>query len=98
MSEAEVKAQELDFEVRWYRFELGHSSADEYSGVYWKHLSIQSVTQGDSACSIEDEEWETYNKTCAAGYNRVPLYFTSWALPDTTLQEEQYKAIIIYKG
>jgi hypothetical protein len=27
---------DLDYEIRWYRYELGHSSADEYSGVYWK--------------------------------------------------------------
>jgi hypothetical protein len=33
------KNDDLDYEVYWYRYELGHKSVDEYSGVYWKHLS-----------------------------------------------------------
>ena len=26
------------YEIRWYRYELGASSADEYSGVYWEKI------------------------------------------------------------
>jgi len=33
----------LDYEIRWYRYKLGASSADEYSGVYWSLLSRQWV-------------------------------------------------------
>lgn len=28
----------LDYEIRWYRYELGIQSADEYSGVYWEKV------------------------------------------------------------
>lgn len=29
-----------DWEIRWYRFNMGAPSADEYSGVYWERLPI----------------------------------------------------------
>ena len=32
-----------DYDIRWYRYELGAPSADEYSGVYW-----ESVDDGNS--------------------------------------------------
>ena len=89
---------DLDYEVRWYRYQLGHSSADEYSGVYWKNLSKQEVIQGTSAYNILDEDWEIYNKTCTVGYRRDPGFFSTWMIPDTTLQEEQIKAVLIYKN
>lgn len=28
-----------NLELRWYRYNLGESAADEYSGVYWTHLT-----------------------------------------------------------
>ena len=28
----------LEYEIRWYRYELGIQSADEYSGVYWEKV------------------------------------------------------------
>lgn len=28
-----------DYEIRWYRFKIGASSADEYSGVYWERVN-----------------------------------------------------------
>jgi hypothetical protein len=51
----------MNYEIRWYKYELGHPSADEYSGVYWKNLSIQKVIDGSSSYSIEDEDWKTHN-------------------------------------
>ena len=32
------KTENMDYEIRWYRYELGAGSADEYSGVYWKRI------------------------------------------------------------
>lgn len=29
----------VDFEVRWYRYELGHPTVDGYSGVNWKRVN-----------------------------------------------------------
>ena len=34
----------LDYEVRWYRYQLGVSSADEYSGYYWERIEIPPKT------------------------------------------------------
>jgi hypothetical protein len=31
----EATKMDKPYEIRWYRFELGKPSADEYSGVYW---------------------------------------------------------------
>lgn len=83
------------YEVRWYRYQLGAASADEYSGVYWKYLSIQT----SDANVIKDPDWEFYNiNNKDVEFFRYPGYFYSWAIPDTTLQQEQYKAIILYNG
>lgn len=84
-----------NYEVRWYRYQLGAASADEYSGVYWKYLSIQRP----DANVIKDPDWEFYNiNNKDVEFFRYPGYFYSWAIPDTTLQQEQYKAIILYDG
>lgn len=88
---------DLNYRIQWYRYELGHSSADDYSGVYWKFLSSQE-TEGANVSSydIQDEDWKLYNKTCDDGYRREPGFLASWCIPDVTLQEEQIKAILFY--
>lgn len=89
--------EDLEYEVRWYRYELGHSSADKYSGVYWKRLSTQVVSKnGSYAVQIDDEDWNTYNLTNSPPLN--PGFFSTWIIPDTTLQTEQVKAVVIYKN
>ena len=88
----------MDYEIRWYKYELGHASADEYSGVYWKNLSVQEVINGNSSYSIKDEDWKTHNEASATADQRYPQFFTTWLIPDTTLQEERIKAIILYNG
>lgn len=88
----------MDYEIRWYKYELGHASADEYSGVYWKNLSVQEVINGESSYSIKDEDWKTHNEASATIDQRYPQFFTTWLIPDTTLQEERIKAIILYNG
>lgn len=30
--------EDLNYEIRWYRYKFGSASADEYSGVYWKRI------------------------------------------------------------
>ena len=88
----------IDYEIRWYKYELGHASADEYSGVYWKNLSVQEVVNGNSSYLIKDEDWKTHNEASATADKRHPQFFTTWLIPDTTLQEERIKAIILYNG
>ena len=34
-----------DYEIRWYRFQMGHPSADEYSGVYWERVNVPEVVK-----------------------------------------------------
>lgn len=87
----------LNYRIQWYRYELGNSSADNYSGVYWKFLSSQE-TEGANTSNydVQDEDWKLYNKTCDDGYRREPSFLTSWCIPDVTLQEEQIKAILFY--
>lgn len=88
----------FDYEVRWYRYELGHSSADEYSGVYWKDLSKQTSVDAEHTYEILDQQWLIENTKNGQEYQREPGFFSSWLLPDITLQNEQVKAIIIYNG
>lgn len=88
----------FDYEVRWYRYELGHSSADEYSGVYWKNLSKQTSIDAEHTYEILDQQWLIENTKNGQEYQREPGFFSSWLLPDITLQNEQVKAIIIYNG
>lgn len=82
-----------DYTVYWYRYKLGSPSADQYSGVYWKYLS----TQENFKYEINDADWVNYNNQ-NTGNERTPGFFYSWSLPDTTVQTEQYKAIIVYNG
>ena len=37
----------LNYEIRWYRYELGAPSADEYSGVYWESVDDGNGNQFD---------------------------------------------------
>ena len=36
-----------DYDIRWYRYELGAPSADEYSGVYWESVDDGNGNQFD---------------------------------------------------
>ena len=92
-----TEKDDIDFEIRWYRFALGHRSVDDYAGVYWKYLSKQFTESKDSTYEVLDEEWTTYNLAYPQD-QRKPSFFSTWSIPDTTLQEEQIKAIIIYNG
>ena len=83
---------ELDFEVRWYRYKLGNPSADSYSGVYWKYLSTQNNTE----YLIQDEDWIKYNENNEEDIN--PTFFTSYLFPNYDKAQEQIKAILIYNG
>lgn len=86
----------IDFELRWYRYELGRASADGYSGVYWKYLSKQFKNEeGVWEYTLDDPAFEDWNKNTDVLY-REPSFFTTWLLPDVTLQQEQLKAILLY--
>lgn len=83
---------ELDFEVRWYRYKLGSPSADSYSGVYWKYLSTQNNTE----YLIQDEDWIKYNENNEEDIN--PTFFTSYLFPNYDKAQEQVKVILLYNG
>ena len=92
------KNDDLDYEVYWYRYELGHKSADEYSGVYWKHLSSQITKNKISNYEILDPDWIEYNNQQDGAVLRSPDFFQSWARPDTNRSNEKYNVIVIYNG
>lgn len=93
---------DLNFEIRWYRYSLGAPSADEYSDVYWTALSKQITNGVLSEYTILDEDWEEYNNSLldseVKDKTRRPGFFYTWVLPDVALQTEQIKAVIIYNG
>lgn len=92
---------DLDFQVRWYRYSLGAPSADEYSDVYWTALSRQYIDEKTKKFEydIQDEDWKKYNEQQEKAENRrEPGFFCSWILPDVALQTEQIKAVIIYNN
>lgn len=37
--------EDLNYEIRWYRYKFGSASADEYSGIYWER--IKSIEDND---------------------------------------------------
>lgn len=93
---------DLKYEIRWYKYELGHASADEYSGVYWKQLSRQYWDEESSSWKyeIQDQAWIDYNtiKTAAGLTDQIhePDFQSTWCIPEITLQDEAVKAIIVY--
>jgi hypothetical protein len=91
---------DMDYEIRWYRYVLGSSAADEYSGVYWKKLLTQRRKKDTDKASttlflddrwayeLYDENWINYNKEVSSTQRRKPKYFHSWLIPDITLDSE----------
>ena len=97
--------QNLNYEVRWYRYSLGAASADDYSGMYWKLLSTQRKEKGKWIYEINDPDWKDYNKSpeeeeidgILTQITRQPSFFKSWIIPSMALFTEQIKAIIFLK-
>ena len=100
---------DLKYEIRWYKYELGHASADEYSGVYWKQLSEQHWDNKSNSWTylIQDPKWEAYNTTKDPNWKEkdpteldddvyLPDFQSTWCIPEITLQDEAIKAIIVY--
>lgn len=92
-------SDDLDYQIKWYRYELGHASADKYSDVYWKFLSTQErdTETGEWKYEIKDEDWVEYNIKYTE-FNRFPDFFTTWLIPDSGRSTEKVKAILIYQG
>lgn len=89
---------DLDYEIRWYRYELGHASSDKYSDIYWKYLSIQEKDKnGNWTYPIKDESWTEYNEKFPT-YAHSPGFFSSWLIPDAGRATEKVKAILLYKN
>lgn len=90
-------SDDLDCEIRWYKYELGCASADQYSDVYWKYLSKQKKDKDNWTYEICDDELEDY--ITQDGINIYTLgFFYSWMLPSSKRATEKIKAILIYQG
>lgn len=91
----------LEYELTWYRHELGHRSDTVYSGVDWKPLSKQVSNSEGVLYEIKDQDWRDYNENAASsndGLPRYPGFNTSWSIPDVTKATESIKAILMYDG
>lgn len=87
---------QLNFELRWYRYSLGANAADAYCGAYWKYLSSQKFENGEYVYEIQDFELNNYNSNNEEKLN--PGFFSTWLIPDVLKAEEQIKAIIIHNN
>lgn len=85
ISVAETGPSKLtNYEIRWYRYQLGKASADPYSGVYWTNFGIQKI-DADGNVSYEPQ-------------NNTLGFMSNTFVPDYNLVQEQIKAIIIYNN
>lgn len=92
---------DINYDLNWYRKELGSRSDTVYSGVDWKPLSRQNVNKGSFKYPIIDNDWLEYNQiasgpTNTGGLPRYPGFNYTWLIPDITRAEEQIKAILTY--
>lgn len=92
---------DIDYELSWYKKELGNRSDTVYSGVDWTPLSRQIVSKGSFAYPIVDKEWISYNNIAAdptntGGLPRHPGFNYTWLLPDINKLEEQVKVVLTY--
>lgn len=89
----------LEYELRWYRYKLGASSADQYSGQYWIRLSTQkAIKYGELGIQISyeinDNDWIIYNSN-PENVSLYPDFFTTYCIADVENQEEKIKAVVI---
>ena len=99
------------YTIFWYRYEHGHASADKYSGVYWRLLSIQDVEKGKSEYYNgsrqlneghkfyqQNESMSNENEDWLSlqDENYNPTFFNSILVPSSNVQTEQIKAVLIY--
>lgn len=95
-----TEKDDLNYELRWYKEELGHKSDNAFSGVDWKLISKQThPTNNLYEYDIIDKNWIDYNniaQTASYGRPRVPEYNMTWLLPDTSKAEEAIKALVFY--
>ena len=88
-----TKEDDIDFELRWYRYKLGAQATDEYSSDNWALLSTQ--TKDDLI--IADADWLIYNDSNIEN-RKYPEFFSTWLFPNLSVSTEQIKAVIIYNN
>lgn len=80
----------MGYEIRWYRFKLGASSADIYVGPHWQRLSGQWNQNGPNA----DGDWvdnipDSSQKDIFTNMLEIDYH------PNINLQTEKIKAVIV---
>lgn len=105
------KADELDYEIRWYRYHIGAPAADEYCGIYWDRINSYTDLEKELQEKIEeitkDESIDTNEKTKKV--NEVTEYYNSLITsikkqqvlefdPDVNKQQEKVKVIVLYNN
>lgn len=62
---------DLNFEVRWYQYELGHPTIDGYAGVNWKRVNNENIFSYSFLPNIEEAEEKV---KAIIIYNDKPIY------------------------
>ncbi len=83
-----------DYEIRWYRHELGAKSPDPYAGPHWvRYCGVNEQYLNDKdgiKPSLKLEDISEDNPDTAT--NQIHINF----IPDVNEQEEQIKAVVVF--
>ena len=63
-----------DYEIRWYQYDLGAPSADEYCGVYWKSVNKSESGKNFNYSFIPREKHNEERIKVIIIYNEKPYY------------------------
>lgn len=98
---------QLNYEVRWYRYRVGAAAADEYCGIYWERIKTplelewqERLTEVLEDSTLTEEERNNKTKEINKVYSILisKENFNYTLNPDVNKQQEKIKAIIIYEG
>lgn len=96
----------LDFEIRWYRYNLGSPSADEYSGAYWERINVTKsywdnfYTYEANGTMVKDrtEVFKDDYLELSDGDESFLKSFNCDVTLDPMRSIEQFKVIILYQN
>ena len=87
----------INFEIRWYRYKLGEAGADQYSGVYWTALATQVFDETGLSFKIQDKDWLAHNEA-NKNDERFPDFLSAYLFPNFNQSTERVKAVLLYNN
>lgn len=83
-----------NYEIRWYKYVLGASAADEFSSIYWKRIDPETGLEAEKTIGgkwVKDSNID----------NPIPIksyQYQCFFEPDVKNQREMIKAIVVYNN